>query len=290
MAEAAELPATAEPNAVALATVSASGQPSNRMVLLKGYDAAGFTFFTNYDSRKGQELQATQKAALCFYWEPLQRQVRVEGSVEKLSEEESAEYYHSRPRNIQIGAWCSAQSSVISGRQVCHHAPLHVCCVVVAVDKAPAFACNTKLWHVWWQLNALTGTLSGLCVCERARDAASHKMQCPLVVVLPPCALVPSGRGARARTQACLMHLPDLRLLTRNVLHIVQELEDKLHELQQKYADEAQQIPKPEFWGGFRVTPLRIEFWHARPSRLHDRLCFTRASATDEWQMQRLSP
>lgn len=128
MAEAAELPTTAEPNAVALATVSASGQPSNRMVLLKGYDAAGFTFFTNYDSRKGQELQATQKAALCFYWEPLQRQVRVEGSVEKLSEEESAEYYHSRPRNSQIGAWCSAQSSVISGRQVCHHAPLHVCC------------------------------------------------------------------------------------------------------------------------------------------------------------------
>jgi pyridoxamine-phosphate oxidase len=118
MADAAALPGIAEPNAMSLATVGPSGHPSNRMVLLKGYDASGFVFYTNYDSRKGQELDASQHAALCFHWQALDRQVRVEGPVARVGEEESTRYHHSRPRSSQIGAWCSAQSSVISGREV----------------------------------------------------------------------------------------------------------------------------------------------------------------------------
>lgn len=107
-----------EPNAMTLATADAAGRPSARVVLLKGVDARGFTFFTNYASRKGQELAANPWAALCFWWGPLERQVRVEGPVEPISAAESDDYYRSRPRGARLGAWASAQSQVISGRQV----------------------------------------------------------------------------------------------------------------------------------------------------------------------------
>lgn len=107
-----------EPNAMTLATVSAEGRPSARVVLLKGVDPAGFTFFTNYASRKGQELAVNPFAALVFWWGELERQVRVEGRVEMLSAEESDAYYHSRPKGSRIGAWVSAQSQVIPNRQV----------------------------------------------------------------------------------------------------------------------------------------------------------------------------
>ena len=105
-----------EPNAMTLSTVSAQGRPSARVILLKGVDTRGFSFFTNYDSRKGRELQATPWAALTFWWGPLERQVRVEGAVERLSAEESDAYYRSRPLGSRLGAWVSAQSSVIPNR------------------------------------------------------------------------------------------------------------------------------------------------------------------------------
>ena len=107
-----------EPNAMTLATVGADGRPSARVVLLKGLDARGFCFFTNYASRKGQELAVNPWAALVFWWGPLERQVRVEGRVEKLSEAESDEYYQSRPKGSRLGAWVSPQSQVIPNRQV----------------------------------------------------------------------------------------------------------------------------------------------------------------------------
>ena len=107
-----------EPNAMTLATVDADGRPSARIVLLKGVDAAGFAFFTNYESRKAQELAANPWAALVFWWGVLERQVRVEGKVEKLSPAESDAYYQSRPKGSRIGAWVSAQSRVIPNRQV----------------------------------------------------------------------------------------------------------------------------------------------------------------------------
>src|SRR5687767_309804 len=95
---------------VALATADAEGRPSVRMVLLRGVDEHGFAFFTNYNSRKARDLQANAQAALCFYWTALDEQVRVEGRVERLSEEESDAYFAGRPRGSQLGAWASAQS------------------------------------------------------------------------------------------------------------------------------------------------------------------------------------
>jgi pyridoxamine 5'-phosphate oxidase len=107
-----------EPNAMTLATADADGMPSARMVLLKGIDAGGFVFFTNYESQKGRELAANPRAALVFYWDKLQRQVRVVGTVEKVGDGDSAEYFHSRPRDSQIGAWTSRQSTIIANRTI----------------------------------------------------------------------------------------------------------------------------------------------------------------------------
>lgn len=107
-----------EPNAMTLATAAADGQPSARVVLLKAFDASGFTFFTNYDSRKGRELTANPRAALLFFWPQMQRQVRIEGTVERIAEVESDAYFHSRPLGSRLGAWASAQSEVIAGREV----------------------------------------------------------------------------------------------------------------------------------------------------------------------------
>ena len=106
------------PEAMTLATVTSDGRPSARMVLLKQVDDDGFVFFTNYQSAKAVELEGNQYAALVFYWSPLERQVRVEGKVERTSTEESAQYFQTRPRESQIGAWASPQSSVIAGREV----------------------------------------------------------------------------------------------------------------------------------------------------------------------------
>jgi pyridoxamine 5'-phosphate oxidase len=108
----------AEPNAMILATVSADGQPSARTVLLRGLDDTGFVFYTNYDSRKGRELAENPRAALVFYWPELQRQVRIEGTVERISPEESDQYWQTRPRDSQLGAWASAQSAVLPNRGV----------------------------------------------------------------------------------------------------------------------------------------------------------------------------
>jgi pyridoxamine 5'-phosphate oxidase len=105
-----------EPNAMTLGTVNADGQPSTRVVLLKGVDARGFSFFTNYESRKGRELAANQKAALTFFWAGLERQVSVRGSVTKLSRQESEAYFAMRPLGSQRGAWVSKQSNVVESR------------------------------------------------------------------------------------------------------------------------------------------------------------------------------
>ncbi|KDP41449.1 hypothetical protein JCGZ_15856 [Jatropha curcas] len=109
-----------EPNAMCLSTVGKDGKPSSRMVLLKGVDKDGFVWFTNYESRKAHELSENPRAALLFYWDGLNRQVRVEGSVQKVSDEESEKYFHSRPRGSQIGAIVSKQSSIVPGRHVLH--------------------------------------------------------------------------------------------------------------------------------------------------------------------------
>jgi pyridoxamine 5'-phosphate oxidase len=110
---AAQLP---EPNAMTLATVGGDLRPSTRVVLIKGVDARGITWFTNYDSRKGQQLAGNPYAALQFHWVELERVVRIEGLVEKISSEESDTYFHSRPLDSRIGAWASPQSQVIPGR------------------------------------------------------------------------------------------------------------------------------------------------------------------------------
>lgn len=111
----AELP---EPNAMTLATADSEGKPSARIVLLKGVDETGFVFYTNYKSRKGHQLAENPVAALVFWWVELERQVRIEGSVEKVSEAESEEYFASRPFGSQLGAWASPQSRVIESRRV----------------------------------------------------------------------------------------------------------------------------------------------------------------------------
>jgi pyridoxamine 5'-phosphate oxidase len=112
-AEAAKI---AEPNAAVLATSGKDGRPSARTVLLKGVDGRGFVFFTNYDSRKGRDLEANPRAAYIFPWVPLERQVIIEGSVVRVAREESEAYFRSRPRASQLAAWASPQSSIIAGR------------------------------------------------------------------------------------------------------------------------------------------------------------------------------
>lgn len=114
-AQAAKIP---EPNAMTLATVNHEGQPSARIVLLKGFSEAGFVFYTNYESQKGKEIASNPVVSLVFLWKEIERQVRVEGSAIQLSEEASTAYYHSRPKGSQIGAWASAQSEVISSRAI----------------------------------------------------------------------------------------------------------------------------------------------------------------------------
>lgn len=114
-ARAAEVP---EPNGMTLATADAQGRPAARTVLLKGFDVRGFVFYTNYESRKAQDLAANPQAALLFWWEPLQRQVRIEGRVARIAEAESDAYFGSRPRGSQLGAWASPQSQVIAARPV----------------------------------------------------------------------------------------------------------------------------------------------------------------------------
>jgi pyridoxamine 5'-phosphate oxidase len=108
--------ACAEPNAMTLATAEQDGRPSARIVLLKGFDARGFVFFTNYRSRKGRELALNPQGALLFHWIELERQVRIEGEVEMVAREESDEYYASRPLGSRLGAWASPQSEVIARR------------------------------------------------------------------------------------------------------------------------------------------------------------------------------
>ncbi|MEU4696857.1 pyridoxamine 5'-phosphate oxidase [Nonomuraea dietziae] len=106
-----------EPNAMVVATASAGGRPSARTVLLKGYDEQGFVFFTNYESRKGRDLAENARASLLFPWHPIRRQVRVEGSVARLTHEESAAYFNSRPYGSRIAAWASRQSAVVRSRE-----------------------------------------------------------------------------------------------------------------------------------------------------------------------------
>jgi pyridoxamine 5'-phosphate oxidase len=107
-------PTLPEPTAFSLASVAANGQPSVRILLLKGVDARGFVFYTNYESRKGRELLAHPQAAMCFHWQPLERQVRVEGAVRPVSDEEADAYFASRARGSQIGAWASLQSQPVA--------------------------------------------------------------------------------------------------------------------------------------------------------------------------------
>jgi pyridoxamine 5'-phosphate oxidase len=169
-----------EPNAMTLATADTSGRPAARTVLLKGFDAEGFVFFTNYESRKGKELAANARACLLFFWPELERQVRIDGDVARVAAAESDEYFRSRPLASRIGAWASPQSQPIPGRA--------------------------------WLL------------ARAAEMGLRHGLN-------------PS---------------------------------------------------RPPHWGGFRVRPDAIEFWQGRPSRMHDRLVYTRAS--DGWQRQRLAP
>lgn len=116
--EAAKAAGASRPDAMVLATATPAGAPSARMVFLRGFDERGLVFYTNYESRKGQEISANPVAALMFYWDAIRRSVRVEGRVEKATTEESEHYFSGRPVDSQLGAWASAQSRVIDGREV----------------------------------------------------------------------------------------------------------------------------------------------------------------------------
>ena len=170
-----------EPTAMMLSTADVNGNPSARIILLKEIDDSGFVFYTNYESRKGKDLKENPKAALTFFWDELRRQIRIEGRIEKISRETSKEYFSSRLSESQIGAWVSAQSTVIQNREF---------------------------------------------------------------------------------------------------------LENKFDELKEKFGNE--EIPLPDFWGGYRLIPNYFEFWQGRENRLHDRICYK--IENDEWKIFRLAP
>jgi pyridoxamine 5'-phosphate oxidase len=171
-----------EPSAMTLATATPDGRPSARIVLLKGADQRGLTFFTDYRSRKGEELGLNPAVALVFWWGELERQVRVSGNAAPISEAESEAYFRSRPSGSQLSAWASHQSQVVPGRET---------------------------------------------------------------------------------------------------------LEARWAEAARRYS--GGEIPRPRYWGGFRVTPAEYEFWQGRPNRLHDRLRFRR-DELGAWISERLSP
>src|SRR5262245_53505476 len=170
-----------DPTAMALATATSDGRPSVRNVLLKGFDEGGFAFYTNYDSRKAREIADTGRASLLFTWRSLERQVRIDGAVEKVSDAESDAYFATRPLESRWGTYASQQSSVIEGRD----------------------------------------TLDALFNAAR-----------------------------------------------------------------QQYGDN---VPRPSWWGGYRVVPDEFEFWQGRPNRLHDRLRYLR-QADSAWRRDRLAP
>jgi pyridoxamine 5'-phosphate oxidase len=172
----------AEPGAMTLASADELGQPSARIVLLRGADARGMVFFSNYASRKGRELAANPYAALVLYWAPLERQIRIEGSVTLLDAAESDAYFAGRPRGHRLGAWASPQSAVIA-------------------DRA--------------------------------------------------------------------------------------DIEARMERYAASYADA--DIPRPPYWGGYRVAPSRFEFWQGRPSRMHDRIVYRRDESST-WRIERLAP
>jgi len=171
-----------EVNAMTLATANQQGIPAARIVLLKGVDERGFVFFTNYESNKADDLHQNPHACLVFFWKELERQIRISGQVEKVSEAESDQYFHSRPAGSRIGAWASPQSSVISSREI---------------------------------------------------------------------------------------------------------IEEKVAAFQQSF--EGKEIPRPVHWGGYRVKPVKIEFWQGRSNRLHDRIQYTLQSE-GSWKIERLAP
>ena len=170
-----------EPTAMMLSTADVNGNSSARIVLLKEIDDTGFVFYTNYGSRKGKDLKENPKAALNFFWDEPQRQIRIEGRIEKISKETSKKYFSSRPRESRIGAWVSAQSSVIPNREY---------------------------------------------------------------------------------------------------------LENKFDELKEKFGNE--EIPLPDYWGGYKVIPNYFEFWQGRENRFHDRICYKKEN--EEWKIFRLAP
>lgn len=171
-----------EPNAFSLATAGKNCKPSIRILLLKGYDENGFVFFTNYKSKKGEELAENPYASMNFLWLPLERQIRIDGKIEKVSAEESDEYFSSRPRASQVGAWISPQSQPISK-----------------------------------------------------------------------------------------LKLEELAVET------IQRFENK------------EVIERPSHWGGYRLVPETVEFWQGRPSRLHDRILYTRINENN-WEIGRIAP
>jgi len=114
-----------EPHAMTVSTVSVEGKPSSRIVLLRGFDENGFVFYTNYNSHKGNEMAQNKYACLNFFWPELERQIRIEGSIVKIDQQISTAYFHSRPRESQIGAWASIQSAVIENRKVVEDAFVH---------------------------------------------------------------------------------------------------------------------------------------------------------------------
>ena len=134
-----------EPNAMTLATVGSDLRPSTRIVLIKGYDERGIVWFTNYDSRKGRQIAGNPYAALQFHWVELERVVRIEGVVEKVSDEESDEYFHSRPLDSRIGAWASPQSQVISGRGVLVAMPAARAMSAMVRPLRPVWATSSKV-------------------------------------------------------------------------------------------------------------------------------------------------
>jgi len=151
----AEASEPSDPNAMSLATVDGDGMPNVRMVLLKGFDERGFVFYTNFESAKGRELLSQSKAALCFHWKSLRRQVRVRGNVETVSEEEADAYFASRPRDSRIGAWASKQSRPLESRFALEKAVAKFAAryAVGAVPRPPVWSgfsvapVSIEFWH-----------------------------------------------------------------------------------------------------------------------------------------------
>src|SRR3546814_428656 len=252
-------------NAMALATADAQGRPSVRMVLLKGHGPDGFVFYTNYEGRKAADLFANPHAALLLHWKSLRRQIRIEGPVEKVSEQEGDAYFATRSRDSQLGAWASDQSRPLDNRHTFE----------ARFDEVQARCEGQGAAGFGFLTNYVGREAGGPFANPHAALLHHGKSRVRQIRIEGPVEKVRGQEGdAYFATRSRDSQLGAWASDQSRPLDNRHTFEARFEEVQARF--EGQEVPRPPHWSGFRVIPERIEFWQDREHRLHERRLFVR--------------